>query len=327
MRNLFLCLAFLSVFSSSAFSYTIIKPPEIKFSGYTQIGYTRDDTKPAGGYGFRYEDNFKIQKARLTFKGDIDPMTALTVQFDVAARDTANNTMTVQNMLTDAYFSMKYLKGHTIRLGQFKLPFGLENPVPDSKLYFVNTSVVKNQLINTRDIGVDVGAATERYEYHAALVNGAGANKTDDNAAKQYLLSAQAIVGELRVGGSMLASPGMSTTSTALRKASDFYVQYVSELGEADFEYMNGQDKVLTKKSGWYLSLMPRLNDRTWFVVRTEQYDPSKARATDRVERTTAGLMYLTSKYTRIRLNYEWRKVQGSTLYGDAFQFQWQGEY
>jgi hypothetical protein len=81
------------------------------------------------------------------------------------------------------------------------------------------------------------------------------------------------------------------------------------------------------KKDGWYLTFTPQLNGRTWLVLRYEQYDPNTTTSSDNADKTTFGLLYKTSKYSLVKLNYEWRKDDAVTTEGDAFKLLWQVEY
>jgi len=313
----------------NARAVTIIKPPELKFSGYSQFGYNRDnsttvaaDTATASR-DYSFEDNYRLLKARLTFKAEIDPMVSMNVQFDVADRDNNN----VKNILTDGYFDLKYLKGHNIRIGQFKLPFGLENPISDARTFPVSASLIKTKACNTRDIGIDISGKKSKYEYHAAVINGTGQNKSDDNSNKDYVASVQAPVSrKVKVGGSVLAGAG-SPTQTSFRHAVDGFVLWSPPIGDVSFEYAKGRDRSAVKQSGWYLMATPQLNGRTWLVLRQDKYDRNRADGGDMVSRTTLGLLYKASKYSLIKVNYEWRDDEAKTNAGNAFRLVWQVEY
>lgn len=315
----------LAVAGGNAMAAEIIKPPAIAISGYTQIGYIRNDSTSNTTFSDNaMDDGFRLIRARLTFKTEIDPRVALNVQIDVAARH-ATNTQ-VLNMLTDGYFDLKFVKDHTIRLGQFKVPFGLENPMSDAKTFLVNTSIVKNTSINTRDIGVDISSKRPAVEYHVAILNGAGANKNDNNTKKDILGTVQTTLGKVTVGASAINSPGDSTQTT-LRHAVDGYVQAKSDVGELDLEYVKGTDKAAAKRAGWYLLAAPQLNPRTWLVGRYEQYDPNKSLSNNEATRTTLGILYKTSKYSLLKINYEWRSDKAAVKSGDVFSIMWQAEY
>ena len=321
MRTAVLSLCLLFLLQAGAAAYEIIKSPELKISGYTQLGYARDNSTTAGNYTF--EDHFKLYKSRFTFKADIDPKVSMNVQMDVAAKNVSGNLI---NILTDAYLDAKYLKGHIIRFGQFKLPLGLENPIPDSKTFPVNSSMVKTLCLNTRDIGIDVSAKTGNYEYHAGLVNGTGANKSDDNTGKDVYAAGAIVSDRLRAGGAMLSSSGRTSVNT-LKRIMNGFVQYTPVWGEVDIEAFRGSDKNNKKRFGWYASVIPQLNPRTWLVLRYENYDPNVTVSSGQANKTTLGILYQASKYTKFKLNYEWRNDKSVTTEGDALLFLWQVEY
>lgn len=317
------------LFPLYAFADTI-KPPEIKISGYTQIGYIRNSGSAATG-DYQYKDNFEIMRARFTFKAAIDPMASLNVQIDPAIKDVKDNLI---NILTDAYFDLGYLKGHNIRLGQFKLPFGLENPIPDSRTFPVNASIIKGKTINTRDIGIDISAKKDWYEYHVGVINGNGSNKKDDNSRKDFVISSRFTSGIAAAGVSAVCSGGITPAQDTLRHAVDGFIQITPKWGEIDFEYIksrfyNSSTLKTTKKDGWYAMIVPQLNERTSLTLRYEKFDPDNDAAdrNDEASRTTAGLIYNTSKYSKIKINYEWRDDDKVMTEGDVFTFMWQTEY
>lgn len=315
-----------------AFALDIIKPPELKISGYTQIRYIRDNSDASStSNDYKYKDQFEVMKARLTFKATIDPMASLNVQIDPAIKDVKDNLI---NILTDAYFDLGYLKGHNIRLGQFKLPFGLENPIADSRTFPVNASLIKGKTINTRDIGIDISAKKDWYEYHVGVINGNGSNKQDDNSRKDVIVSSRFTRGSVSFGGSAVSSGGIIATEK-MRHAANGFIQYTPKWGEIDFEYMrsrflNSTSLKTTFREGWYIMAVPQLNERTWLTLRYEKYDPNTgtvANPDDEITRTTAGLLYTTSKYSRIKINYEWKNDEKVAFEGNVFTFMWQVEY
>jgi len=332
MKRAFLAILFVMCFAPlSARAVTIIKPPALGISGYTQFGYTRDSsTTLAPANNYNRDDSFRLVKSRLTFKGDIDPMVAVNLQIDIADSSVNGN----NKLLTDAYFDLKYLKGHIVRLGQFKIPFGLENPIPDSRLYPISNSYIKGvsgKLLNSRDIGIDVSAKTDKIEYHASIINGNGPNTAaDNNSSKDLILSVRgSVASRLQIGGSLMA-PGKTTPAAQVtfRRAVDGFIYYTPPAGDVSFEYISGRAPVTSlKEYAWYLLATPKLNDRTWLVLRYDKFDPNKAATNNTASRTTFGLLYKTSKYSLVKVNYEWRNDKTVTNDNNAFKALWQVEY
>ncbi|MFO0584003.1 MAG: porin [Anaeromyxobacter sp.] len=162
------------------------KPAFPKFTvwGFIDAQWSRLDppapTKPTS--------TFELRRARIGVKGDVTPYTGFNILWDGA--DTA---------LKDAYANLKNvpgLPGLELRFGQWKTPFGYEQPESDTKLLWVNSSYVVNFLArattvatastasDSRDAGLGVIGAWDvgpvKAELNASFVNGVGPNKKDD---------------------------------------------------------------------------------------------------------------------------------------------------
>ena len=87
-----------------------------------------------------------------------------------------------------------------VKLGQFKTPFSIENPLSPASLEMITqTSLVTNHMIcgasptmmpagAGRDIGLNVGGDAGTWlTYDLAVMNGAGRNKRDDNSWKDFV--------------------------------------------------------------------------------------------------------------------------------------------
>jgi phosphate-selective porin len=152
---------------------------QFQLSGYTQVRYQNFEEKGK-------VNGFDIRRARLDAKGDITPYFAYKVQFELA----------VTPKLLDAYADYKLFDYLNFRLGQFVVPFSLENTTSDTKLYSIDRSLVVDNLSsrkgdvigdnNGRDIGLQVGGSFLKIndapliDYNVGIFNGAGINKSDN---------------------------------------------------------------------------------------------------------------------------------------------------
>ncbi|BDG04046.1 porin [Anaeromyxobacter oryzae] len=180
------------------------------FWGFIDAQWSATDApKPAND-----SSTFELRRARLGARGEVTPNVGYNVLFDGA--DTS---------LKDAYASLKampFLPGVELRFGQWKTPFGYEQPESDTKLLWVYSSYVVQALArststtslyatpDSRDLGAGlVGkwtAGALGAELAGSYVNGAGPNRKDDLDTKNVWGRAGVLLktdgGSLRAGAS-----------------------------------------------------------------------------------------------------------------------------
>jgi hypothetical protein len=158
--------------------------PRAQLYGYVNFQYSRTDV-PAPA---RDVSTLEARRIRIGARGEVTPQIGYTVLFDAA-----------DVSLKDAYVALRKLPvpGLELRLGQWKTPFGVEQPQSDTRSLWVNTSYVVQALARStsttsvngsgdaRDLGVGViGKWAVRdgawVELAASVVNGAGPNRRDD---------------------------------------------------------------------------------------------------------------------------------------------------
>ncbi|BDG01186.1 porin [Anaeromyxobacter oryzae] len=180
---------------------TAAAPYAPTFWGFVNVQYARTDP-PAPGV---VSSTFQLRRARIGARGDVTPNVGYAVLFDGA--DTS---------LKDAYAALKPVRGLELRLGQWKTPFGYEQPESDTKLLWVNSSYVVQALArststtsvnatpDSRDLGVGLlgkwTAGAIGAELAGSLVNGAGPNRTDDLDTKNAWGRAGVLIKGGRVG-------------------------------------------------------------------------------------------------------------------------------
>ena len=154
--------------------------------------------KVSGVINFRYrydedKSTFDIRRARLDVKGDINKMFDYRVQVEFASSP----------KLLDAQIRAKIKPYFNIQIGQFKVPFSLENPYSPITLECIDNAMAITKLVgyedisginaNGRDIGVMVyGGVFKREGYHIfnysiGVFNGAGINVRDNNKSKDII--------------------------------------------------------------------------------------------------------------------------------------------
>ena len=94
-------------------------------TGYIQTHYNY----PVGGG----ENRFRVQRARITVKGELNDRVSYEMDVDPRAPDHAGT-------LRDAFFNFRLDDHNVLRLGQQKVKFGYINQRSSSRLYAATTS-------------------------------------------------------------------------------------------------------------------------------------------------------------------------------------------
>lgn len=256
----------------------------------------------------------------------------------LAARiDSAN---APSGIVRDAFFDFIIApETAVLRMGQARIPFGIEVQTPGGLLPFINrayldlktphnrgaenTAFANAEMLQERDIGVQIRGRTPSFEYAFGGYNGSGINVNDTNSNKDFV----GRLGYNPLPGLRFGVSGYKGTATDILKENvernrtgvDFEVlpsliPRVRLMGE----YAIGKDGPFERKS-WYTSgfyeLIPQRSPTSpslWFIVR---YD--EMRDQDRFSRTTVGLNYFILnaieattgywKQIKLQLNYEMR--------------------
>jgi phosphate-selective porin len=287
-------------------------------SGYTQFLYT---------YWDKGADSFSIPRARLTLSGELLKNVRFKIQVD-AVKNPA---------LMDAQVDVQFKPYLGLRIGQYYVPFSLENNTSDSELDTILRSQVVNALSPSRDIGSqgrDIGAmVTGRYsiaEYYLGVFNGAGINKLDTNKAKD--VAARLLLhpmSTLAVGGSLYRGhhnpvqglPDISRTRAGLEAA------FKSGPWSMSGEFISGKDDLIAR-SGWYLQggyfVLP---EKLQAVVKWDSYDQDKNMPGDRADLfTLAGNWYLWKK-TKLAANCTLYRKEGEGTTNQAVSLQFQAGF
>ena len=188
----------------------------LSISGWMNIQYDYETQLQNGGETLDVISNtFNVRRARLDFKGNINPHLEFRVQADMAQSP----------KLVDGFVKVKLAKYFNIQAGQFKIPFTFENPQSPLTLEGIEYAQVISKLSGYSDIsgvktysgGRDVGLMIygdlfhfERngkeipiLTYKLGVFNGNGMNNKDANTLKDIAGSIEVCPG---VKGLMLAA-------------------------------------------------------------------------------------------------------------------------
>ena len=123
-------------------------------------------------------DSFRVKRARMVVNGDIVSGVGWTVGVDLVQSP----------VLLDAYITMRQFPVANIRIGQFLAPYSLERLTSESRNLAYER--ILDRFVPGRDIGIMVFSPAPVWKglaYAAAVVNGAGLNVRDNNAAKDWI--------------------------------------------------------------------------------------------------------------------------------------------
>ena len=274
-----------------------------KLSGYTQFQYV--DWKMGA-------DSFSVRRSRLVLGGDIMKNMRYKLQVEVAK----------SFALLDATMEYQFSKQAQIRIGQFQVPFSLENLTSTAELDVINRSQAEEKLVPGRDIsaqGRDIGAAFfgthSVLEYTVGVFNGSGINKADVDSHKD--VGGRVVVRpfkSLSVGGSFYIGKQTLTVDSPLVKRDRFGLDMALLIDRVSVraEYIAAKDDIVSK-NGWYLQggyfVLPK---KVQAVLKYDVLDVNTSLAGDRVGRYTAGVNWVLSGRTKLQLNYEnYRRQSG----------------
>jgi len=166
----------------------------LEMSNRVQVRYTHifpDDAVklPGTESGGDSQGSFRIRRAKLKFEGWFyKPWLQYEVQTNWPGIATAN----LGQYLEDANINWDVTKGKKtfmVKVGQYKVPFGLQELISSGSQQLVDRSVVSNVYSRGRDTGATVWGVlgNNKFEYRAGIFNGNGLTRSvNDNDKFQY---------------------------------------------------------------------------------------------------------------------------------------------
>ena len=300
----------------------------ITLNGNTQIRFLsqQEAFKP---------DGFDVRRARLDFKGAINEhwSSRLQVEFTGTPR------------IFDAIINYKHRDWLTFSVGQFLIPFSLENTTADTKLEFIDRSQVVNAFAdrdkdvignqNGRDIGVQASGnllkVKERFllDYYLGGFNGTGINMPDNNESKDF--SGRIVFHPFKnfdCGGSYYN--GYDKWGTPLkdqvRTRYGTEVSYTYAFAAIKGEYIQGFDGTINK-NGWYAQLSSFIYKKNiQLVTRYDTYDlnTDKEKKNDSSTNYSFGVNVYFSNWSKLQVNYTKRTEENKQINNDLIALQLQ---
>lgn len=278
-----------------------------KVSGYAQLGYQWG--QDASGSD---ESTFYIKRVRLSLSGSIYRQIAdYKIQMELAAP-----------RIVDAYVRVAPWRQFGVQLGQYKVPFSIENidyaplrleaidyPMALQALMGLNERIGDEKLTSTgRDIGIsfygDLWRCGDRslIRYQVGVFNGAGINCRDTNKSKDLAMRLNIMpLPELTLSGSYYRGEWGASCSDRKRFAAG--IAYDGEKWFARTEYLGGKTGAL-RSGGYYVVTGYRACKYLTPLVRYDVFRPDSDDSKTQQTNWLLGVDCPVWSHLRLQLNY-----------------------
>jgi len=313
-------------------SFVVNAARQIQLSGYTQMRYQGFDENGK-------EDGWDIRRARLDLSGNFTPYLSYRFQADFADKP----------KIMDAYAEIKFNDYFNITLGQFRIPFSLENLTAVRKFELIDFSQAVDALVsrnkdvlgnqNGRDIGIQLGGSLWKKEansiidYRVGVFNGSGINVADTaNEAKDVVgrLIVNPIKG-LSFGASYYNGWGKAIKPSQAyagksqpRSRFGVEISYTATRLLLRGEYIQGKDGDIDK-AGWYAwagyFIIPQ---KLQVIGKYDTFDPDTATDENTTTNYVAGANFNFNTWSRVQAFYTFREEQGTSVNNNYFSIQFQ---
>lgn len=314
--------------SRKSFFVTVAR--QMQLSGYSQMRFQSYQEKGKN-------DGFDIRRARLDLKGSVTPFFSYRVQTDLADKP----------KMIDAYSEIKLADYFSITVGQFKIPFSLENLASSSKLEMIDRSQVVESLVsrgkdvignqNGRDIGIQVSGTFIKIkdlplvEYRLGIFNGSGINIADtSNGAKDVAgrlvftpLKGFSFGGGFYNGWAKAIKPDVEGNSQS-RNRFELEMSWVGTRFSLKGEYISGKDGK-TNRQGWYIQsgyfIVPQ---KLQILGKYDVYDPNTSVSDNISSNYVFGVNQNFNSWSRLQAFYTIRVEEGMKVNNNYFSIQYQ---
>lgn len=313
-------------------SFLVSAARQIQISGYTQLRYQNLEEKGK-------KDGFDIRRARIDLNGNFTPYLSYKLMAEFAASP----------KLLDAYAEIKLNDYFNITMGQFRVPFSLENLISVRKLELIDFSQIVEALVfrskdvignqNGRDIGIQLGGALIKngtkniVEYRIGVFNGSGIN-IQDTANKAKDIAVRLVVNPVK--GLSFGSSYYNGWGKAIKPSSSYVARsqphnrfgmdlnYTATRWCFRAEYIKGTDGS-TDKAGWYaLAEYYIIPQKLQVVCKYDTYDPDESVANNNSINYVGGLNYNFNSWSRIQAFYTIRQEEGTAVDNNYLSVQYQ---
>ena len=290
----------------------------ISLAGYAQLGYTYDDAANP-------DNTFDIKRIIFMAHGKITDRWTCDFMYDFYNG----------GMLLEVYTDYRILSGLTARIGEFKVPYTIENELSPTTVELINCysqsvcylagvsgSDKCYGMTSGRDIGMMIHGKLfhDLLQYKFAVMNGQGLNTKDKNSQKDVVGNLMVYPNKwLSVGGSFIRGTGHAIGDSQYSgiKTGENYAKKRWSLGGVvttsafNFrtEYLAGKDRNV-KSEGFYATGSVRLLQKFDFIASFDYFNPNKA-ADFKQNNYIAGLQYWFYPRCRVQAQYTFCDKKG----------------
>jgi phosphate-selective porin len=157
-------------------------PVAFQFGGMLQV---QGETGDPGDARFDGGDRIYLRRARLN--GTATFPEHFTARLELELAGTLSKTSALRAQVTDGYIEWTRYSAFSLRVGQFKTPFGYEQLYLDAQLPTIERSLGNDRLTVGRQLGLDAYGSFGLLSYAAGFFNGTGTNNNfNDNGNFLY---------------------------------------------------------------------------------------------------------------------------------------------
>jgi phosphate-selective porin OprO/OprP len=151
--------------------------------------YDNDTSGSGVGRADGVTTGFAVARLRPYVQGTVfKPWLRYKFEFELGPFKTDATNNTTNARITDAYVEFAKFPAATLRVGQYKVPFGLQQLTSDWKQEFVERSIVDFKFSVGRDIGLMLhgNAWEKKFGYQVGVFSGAGQNNVQEDQQMLY---------------------------------------------------------------------------------------------------------------------------------------------
>ena len=251
-------------------------------------------------------DNFSVRRSRLTLTGDIMKKMHYKIQMDIAKTPT----------LLDASVDYEFSKAFQLRVGQFMVPFSLENVTGTADVDMINRSQPEEKLV----------PGPRQLRPGPRRRGFASSGPIRSSTTPWPSSTAPASTSPTPTATRTWPGGSSSSPSSTWRSAAPIYLGKQSATADAPLvtrdkaglelalvypraslkaEYYYAKDDKITR-DGWYVQggyfVLPK---QVQVLLKADAVDMNRDLAGDRITRYTAGVNWFIAGRTKLQLNYE----------------------
>lgn len=277
-------------------------------SGLINLRYQYDSASDANG--------FDIRRVHLNLKGELTKKLDYSFQAEFAGSP----------KILDAYVRYKLDRRFNLQVGEFKIPFSIENTYGPSTLETADNSLAISRLCNYSDVsgiasnGRDIGLSAyggffpqdgyNLVDYAVGVFNGNGINLSDNNTSKDF--SGRLTLNPIRhlsVAGSYYNGSHGKTGDTHYRTRTGFGAKWEDKRLLIRSEYICGNTGGI-KSQGAYAVAGYFLTEQLQTVAKYDYFQQDKTDAASKETDYSLGLNYYPVKFLRLQANYTYKNFR-----------------